>query len=254
MDKLYTIGQLASIFKMDVQLLRHYDAKGLLTPAIRDSQSNYRMYTIDQFLQLATIRYLRKLNYPLKKIKKFLNERDVTETVKTLREQSEILHRQCDELIQADAIIRQKISFIESETSGLEVDNYRIKEYPERTYVQIGPESNLFTHELFYLYPTICFYKGDEKCFGTYLFTNKGNIEITDTENEFHVSNIEAGRYLCGYHLGPYQDMFSSIAKLRAYGADKKLDDQTLTVNIIDQFVESHSENYVTELQIRIFE
>ena len=36
MKEFLTIGELADIFNMDVQLLRHYDAKGLLKSAIRD--------------------------------------------------------------------------------------------------------------------------------------------------------------------------------------------------------------------------
>ena len=32
MKEFLTIGELADIFNMDVQLLRHYDAKGLLVP------------------------------------------------------------------------------------------------------------------------------------------------------------------------------------------------------------------------------
>ena len=37
MKEFLTIGELADIFNMDVQLLRHYDAKGLLLRAVRDN-------------------------------------------------------------------------------------------------------------------------------------------------------------------------------------------------------------------------
>ena len=37
MKEFLSIGELAKIFDMDVQLLRHYDAKGLLVPQVRNS-------------------------------------------------------------------------------------------------------------------------------------------------------------------------------------------------------------------------
>ena len=56
MKEFLTIGELADIFNMDVQLLRHYDAKGLLAPQVRNSENNRRFYHFDQVYPLATIR------------------------------------------------------------------------------------------------------------------------------------------------------------------------------------------------------
>lgn len=58
MKEFLTIGELANIFNMDVQLLRHYDTKGLLVPQVRNSENNRRFYHFDQVYPLATIRYL----------------------------------------------------------------------------------------------------------------------------------------------------------------------------------------------------
>ena len=69
MKEYLSIGELAEIFDMDVQLLRHYDAKGLLIPEIRNRENNRRFYHFDQIYPLATIRYLRKLGYSLPQIK-----------------------------------------------------------------------------------------------------------------------------------------------------------------------------------------
>lgn len=73
MKEFLTIGELADIFNMDVQLLRHYDAKGLLVPQVRNSENNRRFYHFDQVYPLATIRYLRRLDYSLAQIKAFLH-------------------------------------------------------------------------------------------------------------------------------------------------------------------------------------
>ena len=73
MKEFLTIGELADIFDMDVQLLRHYDAKGLLVPQVRNSENKRRFYHFDQVYPLATIRYLRRLDYSLAQIKEFLH-------------------------------------------------------------------------------------------------------------------------------------------------------------------------------------
>ena len=52
MKEFLTIGELADIFNMDVQLLRHYDAKGLLVPQVRNSENNRRFYHFDQVYPL----------------------------------------------------------------------------------------------------------------------------------------------------------------------------------------------------------
>ena len=54
MKEFLTIGELANIFNMDVQLLRHYDTKGLLVPQVRNSENNRRFYHFDQVYPLAT--------------------------------------------------------------------------------------------------------------------------------------------------------------------------------------------------------
>ena len=53
MKEFLSIGELAKIFDMDVQLLRHYDAKGLLVPQVRNSENSRRFYHFDQDYPLA---------------------------------------------------------------------------------------------------------------------------------------------------------------------------------------------------------
>lgn len=98
MKEFLSIGELAKIFDMDVQLLRHYDAKGLLVPQVRNSENSRRFYHFDQVYPLATIRYLRRLGYPLAQIRDFLHNNALRDNLEMLSEQAEKLRRQCDEL------------------------------------------------------------------------------------------------------------------------------------------------------------
>lgn len=252
MREYLTIGEMAAIFNMDVQLLRHYDAKGLLVPAIRNEKNGRRLYRFDQMYRLATIRYLRKLGYSLKKIGTFLEARDVAGTIQTLHEQSALLKEQTDALLRADRIIQSKLSFIQRESGKATATEPTVKEYPQRDYALIGAETALFTHELFYFYPTVGFYQGTNKCFGAYLYDDTSNLPLPDELAKTEVAHIEAGRYLCGYHIGSYATIHNSIHALLQAGANFKLDKTVVTINIVDQFLEAHHDNYITELQVRI--
>ena len=110
MKEFLTIGELADIFDMDVQLLRHYDAKGLLVPQVRNSENKRRFYHFDQVYPLATIRYLRRLDYSLAQIKEFLHSNGLRDNLQMLSEQAEQMRRQRDELNAMIQIISKRSS------------------------------------------------------------------------------------------------------------------------------------------------
>lgn len=170
MKEFLSIGELAKIFDMDVQLLRHYDAKGLLVPQVRNSENSRRFYHFDQVYPLATIRYLRRLGYPLAQIRDFLHNNALRDNLEMLSEQAEKLRRQCDELNATIQIIQQKVEFIDREQSSSQRGKFSVRTFPRRAFLHIGDEINLFTHELFYFYPTVGFYRGERKWFGALLY------------------------------------------------------------------------------------
>ena len=200
MKEFLTIGELADIFDMDVQLLRHYDAKGLLVPQVRNSENKRRFYHFDQVYPLATIRYLRRLDYSLAQIKEFLHSNGLRDNLQMLSEQAEQMRRQSDELNAMIQIIQQKVEFIEREQAVSQRGKFYTRTFPRRAYLHIGEEINLFTHELFYFYPSIGFYRGVRKWFGAYLYDDQP-IEVhrlSDVAEKQTVAYIKAGAYHYG--------------------------------------------------------
>lgn len=150
-----------------------------------------------------------------------------------------------------DQAIMRKVQFIEECRDEIEKDvdlnGFKIVEFPERRYIPIGTENEIFTGESFYFYPTIVFYGKDTKQFGALLTDD----QVEDTTGAA-TSTIPAGKYLVGYHRGPYEQIQESFDRIRSYGSQYKLDDTMLAVNIIDQFVEKKNANYMTRIEIRI--
>lgn len=152
--------------------------------------------------------------------------------------------------------IQQKVEFIEREQAVSQRGKFYTRTFPRRAYLHIGEEINLFTHELFYFYPTIGFYRGVRKWFGAYLYDDQP-IEVhrlSDVVEKQTVAYIPAGEYLCGYHYGPYLTIQNSIDQLIQEAARRNLpvDDCVITPNIVDQCCEGHPDNYITGLEVRI--
>lgn len=66
---MYTIGEFASIGRVSVRMLRHYDAIGLLTPASVDPFTGYRHYDGSQFASLARIVAFKDLGFTLEQVR-----------------------------------------------------------------------------------------------------------------------------------------------------------------------------------------
>ncbi|MET1019955.1 MAG: MerR family transcriptional regulator [Microterricola sp.] len=65
---MFTIGEFASIGRVSVRMLRHYDEIGLLPPARVDPFSGYRYYTGAQFHDLNQVVTLKELGFTLEDV------------------------------------------------------------------------------------------------------------------------------------------------------------------------------------------
>ena len=87
MKELFTIGEMAELFQINIRTLRYYDDIGLLRPETVNPETGYRYYSTKQFERLNTIKYLRTLNMPLEKMKQFFQNRDARVMEQILEDQ-----------------------------------------------------------------------------------------------------------------------------------------------------------------------
>lgn len=69
----YTVKKLSKLAGVSIRTLHHYDEIGLLKPQSR-AESGYRYYGQNELLRLQQILFYRELDYPLKEIKKVLDD------------------------------------------------------------------------------------------------------------------------------------------------------------------------------------
>jgi len=110
----YTVKQLATLSKVSVKTLHHYDRIGLLKPAYY-GENRYRYYEDEQLFQLQQILFYKELGFPLNDIKRILSSDDF-DILEALRSHRSTL---TDGVIQHNTligVIDKTIKHLEGET------------------------------------------------------------------------------------------------------------------------------------------
>ncbi|MEH3156132.1 MAG: MerR family transcriptional regulator [Gordonia paraffinivorans] len=113
-----TIGDFASLGRVSVRMLRHYDAIGLLAPASVDPHTGYRHYDLDQLRRLNRIVALKELGLGLDAVRRVLDD-DLTGD--ELRAMLRLRQAELAESIRADAHrlarVQARLRLIEQENT-----------------------------------------------------------------------------------------------------------------------------------------
>lgn len=70
---MFTIGEMAKSIGITRKIILNYEAKGLITPDVKDGKNGNRYYTVDTFTKIRTVRILQKLGLSLDEIHAYLD-------------------------------------------------------------------------------------------------------------------------------------------------------------------------------------
>ncbi|MCR3761527.1 MerR family transcriptional regulator [Clostridium felsineum] len=130
----FSIGEISKLHNVSVQTLRYYDKIGLLKPKIIDEKSNYRYYSIEQFLQLDIIKYCKGIGLPLEQIKNIMGTNISTkELFEMIKVQKKIIEDRLKEMNDIknylDRINSKLASIIENENNKVFIKYNRERKY-----------------------------------------------------------------------------------------------------------------------------
>ena len=91
-----TVNQVSLLTGVSVRTLHHYDNIGLLKPT-KITEAGYRLYDEEALRKLQTILFFRELEFPLKKIKEFLDD-PALDSQKVLADQIRLLELRAEQL------------------------------------------------------------------------------------------------------------------------------------------------------------
>lgn len=129
-DDYYTIGDIARIYHVSADALRYYEDKGLIKP--KRSESGYRLYTDQDIWRLNVIEDLRNLQFPVERIRSYLNEGTIDATLQILNEELDAVNQQLNKLNRIKSKIERRLTDIE-EAKRLTLDEISIKHFEKRT-------------------------------------------------------------------------------------------------------------------------
>ena len=110
-EKLYfTAGELAELYGIPKQTMLYYDKMGILQPEFI-AENGYRHYDVPQYLTLEIIIFLRKLNIPISRIQKFLENKN-PDTLNILLNEKE---QECHEIIEEAQKIRSSLKLFKQQ-------------------------------------------------------------------------------------------------------------------------------------------
>ena len=82
MQSSFKIGELAKLYGVGTDTIRYYEEQGLITP--QRGENGYRLYSIHDIWRMNVIRDLRALDFPVERIRAFLQRHSVESTLQLL--------------------------------------------------------------------------------------------------------------------------------------------------------------------------
>ena len=270
MKDLFTIGEVAKLFDLNIRTLRYYDEINLLRPEYIDKETKYRYYSTRQFEQLNTIKYLRALNMSLEQIKSFFENRDVDTLVSILRKQKKEISNQRFELDlierkiekrlnQIESALNSEYNFIEEKTIAqrsivILKDNIRVDADLEIPLIKLGNQNKLNTAIFLGKVALVI----EEENIKNKKFEEFSYIMLILEEEELikrdskNIQNIKKGDYLTLRFKGIHKDAGPYYKKMLSYIEEKKynLNGNAIEITMIDKGITDDTSKYVTEIQI----
>lgn len=258
-----TTAQFAKLHEVNKRTLHYYDSIGLFSPKSK-GENGYRYYENQQSMDFEYIRMLKELNMSIEEIKAYVQNPNPKDFLRIAEQKSREIEEEIKRLEKTRQVLFQKKQQIERCESlhGVEIHFTECEE--ERYYVTPFPFTEEDWQSLFLYVKDIW---GIEQCrmgIGSYLSAEKaasGEFKqydglFTPVWNEIEEPEVlikPAGRYLCGYHKGTWDELPGLYEKMFQFAADAGAELLGYAYEIgMNDFVIAREEEYVTQIMIQV--
>lgn len=262
-----TIGEFSKVVGLTVKALRFYHDKELLIPARVEFGSGYRYYDESNIEPARKIVSLRELGFSVEDIRQILSDSELTLEFFEKRKdkvESEIASQQ-EALRKLDLVISQEKRRKKMiEESGFEVERRRLEPM-----LIAGIRMQGYYHEMGGGFgqlgkavgqqisgPGQCLCFDEDHREGDANFEPFFEIRTAVEADGISVRELPGGDAICLKHLGPYEELGRSYAKMFEYaekhGLTKLLPTREVFLKGPDFKGEGNPDEYLTELQILV--
>ena len=267
MKDYYKIGEISKIYGIGRDSLMYYEDIGILKP-FRD-KNGYRMYKLSDIWRLNLIKELRSLNFPMKKIKEYLDDRNIESTKEILNTEISLIDEKIEELLSYKENIMKRLDTISYELKNLKLYEIELVYINKRKALELN--ANITKDEEFdFLIQKL--QKDYENRFTILGNNNIGSSFCLDKikqgiynefksvfcflEDEEEIYNIifNEGYYLTLTYKGKYKNNKHYINKMFKYIEEKgyKIISDPIEIYKIDIHETEDINEFVTEIQIPV--
>ena len=267
MKDYYKIGEISKIYGIGRDSLMYYEDIGILKP-FRD-KNGYRMYKLSDIWRLNLIKELRSLNFPMKKIKEYLDDRNIESTKEILNKEIILIDEKIEELLSYKQNIMKRLDTINDELRNLKLYEIDLVYINKRKDLELN--ANITKDEEFdFLIQKL--QKDYENRFTILGNNNIGSSFCLDKikqgiynefksvfcflEDEEEIYNIifNEGYYLTLTYKGKYKNNKHHINKMFKYIEEKgyKIISDPIEIYKIDIHETEDINEFITEIQITV--
>lgn len=267
MKDYYKIGEISKIYGIGRDSLMYYEDIGILKP-FRD-KNGYRMYKLSDIWRLNLIKELRSLNFPMKKIKEYLDDRNIESTKEILNTEISLIDEKIEELLSYKENIMKRLDTISYELKNIKLYEIELVYINKRKALELN--ANITKDEEFdFLIQKL--QKDYENRFTILGNNNIGSSFCLDKikqgiynefksvfcflEDEEEIYNIifNEGYYLTLTYKGKYKNNKHYINKMFKYIEEKgyKIISDPIEIYKIDIHETEDINEFITEIQIPV--
>ncbi|NLB90368.1 MAG: MerR family transcriptional regulator [Clostridiales bacterium] len=265
MERYFKIGEIAKLYGIGTDSIRHYEQLGLIHP-IRDT-NGYRLYHIDEIWRMNVIRDLRGLGFSLEDIRQYLDNRSIDTTLALLEKELKEIDRHFASLKRLQSNVHKRISAITTardKAIGVVEEAFFPTRFcheivqPFREDAQMDMLIKKLLNHIHNRLSIIgnthigCTMNRDSVLAGDY--HQYQSVFIIDDPQEATNGTLPQGKYLTLRYHGSTRNGDQFVPKLFAYASEKNytLTGDILELILIDIHEASNYGEHITELQALI--
>lgn len=267
MKNYYTIGEISKIYDIGRDSLRYYEEIGILNPS-RD-KNGYRLYKMQDIWKLNVIKDLKNLDFTMKQIKKYLDNRTVDSTKAILNSQMELIDKKIRKLKETKRSMYHRLQNIENAHKDIKLNTMKLIYLEERRALKLNgkvsrdEEVDFLIKKLQKQYEDRLYLFGNNNIGATvsmeYIKKDIYNLYesvffLLDPWDESYNLILDEGCYLSLTYRGSYEQSKMFIPKMLEYIDNKKYEVLSNPIEIykIDIHETSCIDEFITEIQIPI--
>jgi len=264
----FLIGELAKMFNISTDTLRHYDKKNLLKPE-QDAENNYRYYDVTSMFKLSRILFLKNLDISLNEIEDYMQNKNADRLFGMLKKKDAELDLKIQQLTNLKNKINSKLDLFEYAKTKLDdisivtlesrkgiflktygiKDSAAVKEIFKNSDKFLKMSSWLVEGQVYTSIPKEDMLRGIFNQFRYFIEVDASN---QDSKDELII--LPRCSYACLTIKGPYEELARHYKNLVDW-IDKneyEIVGDSFENNIVDSDYSDLSDEFITEIQIPI--